>query len=172
MRPIPIDDPQTEKALIHLTLDRNVTAIDHFEQIQRGDAMIKADAIFIRDHRGRHLLDIESKWMSKEVTEVAKEFLIPLWTISKASLQKEPRSSNQNEVWAHRDHAVPVHLRMQILSELGRRRALRMCQLQAAIVGFKSTRHSILALACTGVVQIDLEAPPLGPDSTVRSGRW
>lgn len=172
MKPVPMDDPETEKALIHLTLDRNVTAIDYFEQIQTGDAMINADAIFIRDHRGRHLLDIESKRISAQVARLAKELLIPLRTISKANLLEEPRSSNESEVWAHRGHAVPVHFRMQIVAELGRKRALRMSELEAAIVGFKSIRPSILALACAGVVQIDLDAAPLGPGSMVRSERW
>ncbi|WFU24969.1 hypothetical protein QA649_01590 [Bradyrhizobium sp. CB1717] len=171
-KPIPIDSAETEKALIHLTLDRNVTAIDHFDQIQTGDTIIKADAIFVRDHRGRHLLDIESKRPSEQVAEVAKEFLIPLWTISTASLLEEPRSGNESEVWSHRDHAVPVHLRMQIVAELGRKRALGMSELKAAIIGFKSIRRSILALACARVVQIDLEAAPLGPGSIVRKGHW
>jgi hypothetical protein len=172
IKPIPIDSPATRMALLHLTLDPAVIAIDYFEEIPSPEGFISARCIFVRDGRGRHLLDIWSNPPAEKVIDIVRELEIPLWTISKETLTEEPQSTNESNVWKHRGHLIPVHFRMQVAAKLRRKPALPMNELETAIVGFKSVREPILALACASLVWIDLKTTALGPSSTVHRGNW
>jgi hypothetical protein len=54
-------------------------------------------------------------------------------------------------------------MRMQVLAELRKRRAVGMDELLASLVGFGSRREAVLSLACAGIVRIDLNSGPIGP---------
>jgi hypothetical protein len=164
IKPIPANNVATNDALIRLTLDHTVVAIDYFEEIVSGAARIRADSIFVRNARGRHLLEIlPSKRPSQQVLEVAQDMGIRRWTMTDAEIGEEPRHGNESEIWRHAGRAVPVHMRMQVLAALRKRRAVCMDQLLASLVGFGSKKEAVLALACAGIVRIDLDARPLGP---------
>jgi hypothetical protein len=87
-----------------------------------------------------------------------------------AEVGGDPRHANEEEIWRHAGREVPVHLRMQVLTELRKRRAVGMDELLTSLVGFGSTREAVLALACTGIVQIDLNTGSIGPHTVIRYG--
>lgn len=171
IKAVPANNLAIRDALIHLTLDHTVVAIDYFEEIVSGNVRIRADSIFARNASGRHLLEIlPSKRPTQQVIEVTQGMGIRRWTMTDAEIAAEPRHGNEREIWRHAGRTVPVHMRMQILAELRKRGAVGMDELLASLVGFSSNREAILALACAGIVRIDLNAGPLGPRTLVSYG--
>jgi hypothetical protein len=168
IKAIPVDNVLVRDALIRLTLDHTIVAIDYFEEIVSSDARIHADSIFAKNARGRHLLEVlPAKRPTREVIELAQSMGIPRWTVTDSELAEEPRRGNEREVWRHARRPVPVHMRMQILAELRRRGAVGMDELLASLVGFPSPKESVLALACAGIVRIDLSRGPISPNTFV-----
>jgi hypothetical protein len=171
IRAIPTGNAAVRDALIHLTLDHNVVAIDYFGEISSGNAFIRADSIFVRNASGRHLLEIlPSKRSTQQVIDLTEGMGIHRLTITDAEIRGEPRHGNEMRLWQHVGRAVPVHLRMQILSAVHKRSAVSMGELLASLIGLGSTTEAVLALACVGIIRIDLNSGPISPHTLVRSG--
>ena len=92
--------------------------------------------------------------------------LAPL-TRTTADIRREPRLANSRLVWSHRLHPVGIGRRRRILQVLGDDGPMALSRLLAAVPGETDPRPAVMALACCGLIELDLVSAPIGPQTRV-----
>jgi hypothetical protein len=88
--------------------------------------------------------------------------------LSEADIFAEPRCTNGRTIWAHADHPVPVGLRLQVLGVLADEGAMALGDLLGCLRSDRDPAPAVMAMACLGLIELDLVAAPIGPATRVR----
>jgi hypothetical protein len=83
----------------------------------------------------------------------------------------EPRSSNAAAVWSTRTRFFAVGDQVRVLAHLDEVGAAPLIELARSIVSSPDAVAAVLALACRGLIAVDLETEPIGPETLVRRVR-
>ncbi|OKO86818.1 hypothetical protein [Bradyrhizobium sp. AS23.2] len=162
---IPVRHPALREALIQLSLDPQVRSIEYVASI---------DAIVIQHDDDRDVLDVVP---ARAVRDIDEEGLVlialgelelkPL-VLTAEEIRREPRRTNANLIWSHKDVTVAIALRMRILQVLLDEGPMPLGQLIKALAGESDPAAAVMALACANLVHLDLSDQPLSPTTLVR----
>jgi hypothetical protein len=174
---IPFRHPLVRDALVLASLDPAVRSIEYLPTARSANASTDVDAIVLDRDGGRYYLDVIEARPRRSIAQhiILADALVELgllpWTMSAAEILSEPRWSNARAVWAHAGHAVPVGTRLQVVGALADEGAMALGDLLGRLRGDRDPAPAVMALACMGLIQIDLVAAPIGPATMVRPGR-
>jgi hypothetical protein len=163
MGAVPVPSRVIHDFLIQATLDPSVSSIRFVRTIHvvAKDA-IKVNSLLMR--RNQCLLAVFDKSSPEDRNLLSKliELGIKPLAVRKDDILREPRLTNTRTVWQHRKRCVPVHLRMKIALML---QATEVITVGALLSSLKQPQHgelSILSLACSNFLYLNLDSHPLG----------
>ena len=159
LAPIPVPNALARRALILSALDPDVLAIEPANE--------PAIAIVHRATGARALIVHSSPlpFPSNNLSDVPVEILTP------RDIAEEPRLSNALAIWANRHNRVGASDQVRILAHLNEAHTTPLIELACSAVSSGDAIAAILALVCRGLVTIDLETDPLGPETRVKRMR-
>jgi hypothetical protein len=161
-------------ALIQATLDPAVRAIEFIPSARVGKKEVALDAVVIVRDDGRFLLDVVP---ARPLRNVEDEGLVLLaadalglrtWTLTECDIRREPRFENARLVWGYRMAPVGIEMRMRILTMLRDDGPMSLGYLLQQLRGPRDPGRAVMALACSDLLELDLDMGPLGPSTTVR----
>lgn len=175
--PIPARHASVREALAHASLDPAIREISHLEAAHVGSAQVDLDAIVLSRDDGAFVLDVVP---ARPIRHLDEEGLVQIalcelrlqpLVVTAEDLKAEPRRSNVRQVWAHREWAVPVPLRLRILGAVADEGPLELWRLLEMMASDRDPLMGVFSLACDDLLQLDLTWWPLGPMTMVRSSR-
>lgn len=162
-------------ALILQTLDPAVRAIEYIASAQVHQTQVDLQAIVVVRDDGRYVLDVVAARRINDVEDEglaliaqAELGLTPL-VLTTQQIRREPRFSNTRLVWRYHQHPVGISLRLRVLQTLIDDGPMPLSRLLPAIRSDRDPGPAVLALACSGLVELDLVSQPLGPATIARS---
>jgi hypothetical protein len=173
---LPIVNLVTRDCLIQASLDPAVSKIDFLSYANVGDENVRLDTIVIHRDGGRYALDIEEIAPVRDLDEeglvlVAYDLLgLDVLRLKAAEVRQEPKLSNARTVWHHRGRIVGYDDRAAICGVLEEQGALPMRKLEAAARTSRPLAGSVYALACEGVLDLDIFGEPLSGRTVIRMG--
>ena len=173
---LPIVNLVTRDCLIQASLDPSVSKIDFVAYANVGDENVRLDTIVIHRDGGRYALDIEETAPLRDIDEeglvlVAYDLLdLDVLRLKAAQVRAEPRLSNARTVWRHHGRIVGYDDRAAICGVLEEHGALPMRKLEAAVQTSRPLAGSVYALACEGVLDLDIFDEPLSGHTVIRMG--
>jgi hypothetical protein len=102
---------------------------------------------------------------------VVRERELRSLVVTATDILREPRFGNVRDVWRYADRTVPIGIRLQVLKTLTDEGPLPLTELLASVRSNVDPAPSVMALACCGLIELDLDDSPLGPSTLVRSRR-
>jgi hypothetical protein len=162
-------------ALIQATLDPQVCSIEFRAQARLAATQVALDAIVIARDDGwfyldvvpaRPVRDLDTEGMA--LIALAELGLMPI-TLTATDIRREPRFANSRLVWSYRLHPVGISMRMRVLQTLADDGPMSLSRLVFAVRSDRDPNPAILALACSGLIELDLVSRPLGPDTIARA---
>jgi len=171
-RPVPIQCALFEDALVRASLDPSILAIELFRPPAWSPSPREPIVVVIRGNR-RFVLRVEgTKTHSADKVDPtqyrANPLALPEIVLTEADLRSEPLCTNNHLFWSHRRRRVSAGLSFQITQTLRENGAMTLGELVSAIRVLGNSDAAILALACSNLIELDLEMPPLGPATVVR----
>ena len=156
--PVFCPTPAARQALVGLTLDANVRTISPATD----------DAGAIATFTG-----IDGDARTLVVDSAADPVLAghDADVLTPADLLTEPRTGNAALVWACRSRWIPPGDLVRVLHHLDESGSSTLIDASRAAVASTDAVATVLALACRAVVDIGLEAGPLGPETRVSRRR-
>jgi len=173
---IPVRHPLLRDALVIASLDPTVRSIDYLPTARSSSGSTDVDAIVVERGAVRRFLDVIEARPRRSiarhllVADALLEIGLLPWTMSEAEILGEPRWSNARTVWAYAGHAVPIGTRMQVVGALTDEGAMPLGDLLGRLRGDRDPAPAVMAMACMGLIELDLVAAPIGPATMVRSG--
>jgi hypothetical protein len=172
---IPTPSDLVRDSLVQATLDPAVRRIDFHAQALVDAAHVDINAIGIVRDDGRFWLDVvEARPPRDEENEVlasaalAALGLAPL-TLTAEDIRRQPRFANAGLVWSHRLAPVGFSMRMAVLQILSDDGPMALSRLLPALRGDRDPVPPVMAMACSDLIEIDLNSRPLGPKTIVRA---
>jgi hypothetical protein len=86
-------------------------------------------------------------------------------------IRKEPRFTNCREVWRHHRYAVPIRDRLEIMQVMAEDGPQRIRELESRVSPTINLIASVCSLACSNILELELNQSPLGPRTIVRERR-
>lgn len=160
--PVPFATAVAHLALIQSTLDPDVIRIAPPPAADDQDA--RAVVAVVTDHDGQSALVIGDS--PGDPADDRRD--LRLRTVDRGALLAEPTATDLRMIWscAGRRYAPGDQVRiLQFLSDNGNATLFETAQAATASVDGVAT---VLALACRGLVELDLSEGPLGPETRVR----
>jgi hypothetical protein len=163
------------EALAQASLDPPVRSIVHIAQADVGSAQVDLDAVVLARDDGRFVLDLVPARRVRDIDEeglvqiALREMGLRQLVVTAEDLKREPLRANVRQVWAHKDWAVPMPLRMRILRALADEGPIELWRLLEMIASDRDPLMGVLALACADFLEVDLTSGLLGPMTVVRS---
>lgn len=160
--PVPVRMAVAQLALIQSTLDPDVVRIA--PPPMTGDQGASSVVAVVTDHDGQSALVIRDLPATK--ADDSRDLRIR--TMDSAALLAEPTATDLRMIWscATRWYAPGDQVRvLQFLADNGNTSLFDVAQAATASVDGVAT---VLALACRGLVELDLSEGPLGPETRVR----
>lgn len=171
---IPVRHPLQRDALVLASLDPKVRSIEYLPTAHSANASTDVDAIVLDRGDSRYHLDVIEARPRRSIARhiivadaLLEQGLLP-WTMSEAEILSEPRWSNARTVWAHAGHLVPVGVRLQVVSVLADEGGMMLGDVLSRLRSERDPAPAVMALACMGLLEIDLVAGPLGPRTMTR----
>jgi hypothetical protein len=161
-------------ALIQATLDASVRAIEFTASARVRSETVAIDAIVIVRDDGRWLLDVVPARPLRDVENeglallAADQLGLRTWTLTEADIRREPRFENARLVWGYRMAPVGIEMRMRILTMLRDDGPMSLGFLLQQLRGPRDPGRAVMALACSDLLELDLDMGPLGPATIVR----
>lgn len=172
---VPLRCPLVRDALIQASLDPMVRSIEFIASARVEQTPVDLGAIVLVRDDSRYLLDVVPARRLRDIEEEGLALiainslgLAPL-VLTAAEIRREPRFANCTLVWGHRLHPIGISLRLQILQTLADDGPMQLSRLLPAIRSDRDPGPAVLALACAGLVELDLDSAPLGPQTVARS---
>jgi hypothetical protein len=172
---IPAPCPLVRDALIQATLDPSVRTIEFLAQARVDATQVDLDAIVIVRDDGSFVLDVVP---ARPVRDVEQEGLaliaysrlgLSQITLTAADIKREPRFANSRLVWSYRLAPVGISMRMAVLQVLADDGPMALSRLLASLRSDRDPNPTIMALACSDLIELDLVSKPLGPQTIARS---
>lgn len=171
---IPITAPLVREALIQFTLDAAVRRIEIVPSATVRGVIVPLDAIVLAGDAGRELLEFPELAATRDLDAAGLELLaveqlkLRVRRVTTAEIRREPRASNCRTVWACRHRRVSVDDWVRLLDVLGEEGPMALSRAAAEMRFAGGAISAVLALACTDLIEIDLESALLGPETLVR----
>jgi hypothetical protein len=86
-------------------------------------------------------------------------------------IRREPRFTNAREVWRYNNHDVPLSDRLQIMHALAEEGPQSIMELANRISPTVDVVASVCSLACSNIVELEINEKRLGPRTIVRERR-
>jgi hypothetical protein len=172
--PVRFDGAIVHKALVHLTLDPAVRAIDVITSVDVLGANVPLDAIVVHRADGRHLLDIVEARKIRDLDDEALVLLaieklgLKTLTLDAAEIRRQPYATNCRLVWNCRNVNVQASDRVRILNALTEDGPMALGRLASEARWTTDAVGAVLSLACQDLVEVELQSSPLGPWTVVR----
>jgi len=162
-------------ALIQATLDPQVRSIEFRAQARVDAAPVDINAIVIVRDDGRFVLDVVPARSIRDIEHEGMALiaysrlgLTPI-TLTAADIKREPRFANSRLVWSYRLAPVGISMRMAVLQILADDGPMALSRLLSTLRADRDPSPSIMALACSDLIELDLISRPLGPQTVARS---
>jgi hypothetical protein len=174
--PIFVDHSLVHDFLIQASFDASINRIDFISKHSVAGQNILLDAIVV--HRGGRAYAVDFPEV-REIRDVDEEGLalialfelgLDLFSILAADVELEPHCSNAREVWRHRNVVVPVAVSNAIIASIEARGALSLRELAKTIEPGYPVLSAINAIACAGLINLDLKQKRLGPSTIATRG--
>ena len=91
--------------------------------------------------------------------------------VTAADIAAEPRLSNALAVWSTRHGQVAVGDQVRVLVHLDEASAAPLIEAARSAIATPDGVAAVLAFACRGLIAVDLETEPIGPETAVRRVR-
>jgi hypothetical protein len=175
-RRIPVDSAMALQALVQTSLDPAVVEIDFIESAKVSGIEVPVRSIVLVRSDGPWLLDLVDAEPPQDIDQAGVRLLaieslgIPMLTQTHADLDKEPRASNCDLVWACRRRQVAPDDRIRILNRLEESPVSSLIEVASAVRTGDGVA-SVFALACENLVELDLASAPVGPSTAVALGK-
>jgi hypothetical protein len=174
---IPVRHPAVRDALIQASLDPRVRSISYVAAAVVANEEVDLGAIVVQRDDGRFLLDVvEARRIRNLVDEglaliaIAELGLKP-WVISALELRREPRYTNAQYVLLYAGQRVPRKLRSRILRALVDRESMALGELERSVRSRRDPSNDVLALVCSGELELDMTTQPIQLTTIVKSRR-
>jgi hypothetical protein len=174
--PILVDYSLVYDFLIQTSFDASVDRIDFISAHNVAGQDIFLDAIVVRQGGRAYAVDFPEVRELRDVDEeglaliALSELGLDLRDVFAADVQLEPHCSNAREVWRHRNGQVPVAVSADIVTAIEARGSLSVRQLAKTIEAGQMVPSAIYALACAGIINLDLKQKRLGPGTIATRG--
>jgi hypothetical protein len=171
-RRIPVRSAIALRALVQASLDPAVVEIDFIESAKVRGIEVPVRSIVLVRADGPWLLDLVDARPPLDIDQAGLHLLaieslgIPTLTQTHADLDKRPRASNCDLVWACRRRKVAPDDRILILRRLEESAAFPLIEV-ASVVRTGDGVATVFALACENLVELDLVSAPVGPSTAV-----
>jgi len=172
--PIRFAAPIVKKALVQLTLDPSVHALQFIPSAEVLGMPVQIDAIVVCRADNKHYLDVIEARKQHDLDEeglillaLEQLGLAPL-TVSPADLRQQPYASNCCLVWNSRHLQVRASDKVRVLQALTEDGPMSLGRLAAETRWSPDPVGAILSMACQDLVEIDLASRLLGPETTIR----
>lgn len=172
---IPAPSDLVRDSLVQATLDPAVRRIDFHAQALVDAKNVDLDAIGIIRDDGRFWLDVVEARRPRDVEHeklasaaFAALGMAPL-TLTAEDIRRQPRFANAGLVWSHHLAPVGLSMRMAVLQTLSDDGPMALSRLLSAVRGDRDPVPPVLAMACSDLIEIDLQSQPLGPETVVRA---
>ena len=172
--PVRFDGHIVHKALVQLSLNPTVRALEFIPSAEVSGTHVPLNAIVVSQPDGQRLLDVVEARRLRDLDEEALSLLAierlglePL-TITPAELRRQPYATNCCLVWNCRNLRVHASDRVRILQLLTEDGPMTLGRLASEARWTTDAVGAVLSMACQDLVEIDLEAAPLGPWTVVR----
>jgi hypothetical protein len=171
-RAVPVRDALFEEALVQASLDPTVRAIEPLPRSPLSP-LRREEAVVVVRVDGRFVLVVEAATTRSADAIIPPEFRtdspqLPKMVLTEAYLRSEPRCSNNRLVWSYRRRRVSAGLRFQIIQTLREDGPITLAELTSVVRILGNSCAPVLALACADLVELDLEAVPLGSATVAR----
>jgi hypothetical protein len=172
--PIRFEARVVHKALVQLSLNPTVGALEFIPSAEVSGTHVLLNAIVVCQPDGRRLLDVVEARRLRDLDDEALSLLAierlglePL-TITPAELRRQPYASNCCLVWNCRNLRVHASDRVRILHAVAEDGPMTLGRIASEARWTTDAVGAVLSMACQDLVEIDLEATPLGPETIVR----
>jgi hypothetical protein len=161
-------------ALVQQTLDPAVRTIEYIASARVHQAQVELGAIVIVRDDGRFLLDVVGARRIRDVEDeglaliAQAELGLTTLLLTTEEIRREPRFANARLVWAHRLHPVGISIRMKVLTLLADQGPMAFGRLLLEIRADRDPTSAVLAMACSGLILLDIVSRPLGPATIAR----
>ena len=160
------------QALVQASLDPAVVEIDFIASAKVRGIEVPVRSIVLARADGRWLLDLVDAEPAQDIDQAGLRLLgieslgIQTLTQTHADLNREPKASNCDLVWACRRRQVGPDDRIRILHRLEESSVSPLIEVaSAARIG--DGVASVFALACENLLELDLVSAPVGPSTAV-----
>lgn len=171
---VPMRHHLMRDALVQAALDPSIRSIGYLPTIPTTPSTWDVDAIVIERDGRRCYLDIVEARPRRSIAQrlmVAQALLDlglrPL-VRTESELMREPRCTNARTVFEYNSRPVDVELRLQILSALTEDGAMPLGELLSRLRSHRDPVTAVMSLACSDIIELDLESTPLGPRTVTR----
>lgn len=168
--------PLIRDSLVQATLDPTIRSIQYLPNILAAPPM-KVDAIAIERDDGRYYLDVVEARPRSSISQrlIVAQALLDLGlrplVRTESDILREPRCSNARAVWDYAGRPVHVGLRLQVLGALADEGSMTLGDILKRIHSDRDPVPAIMAMACAGLIEIDLNGGLIGPSTLVRQSR-
>jgi hypothetical protein len=170
---IPAPSDLVRHSLVQASLDPSVRRIDFHAQEVVYAAHVDINAIGIVRDDGRFWLDVVEARPARNIEReklasaaFAALGMAPL-TLTAEDIRRQPRFANAGLVWSHRLAPVGFSMRMAVLQILSDDGPMALSRLLPALRGDRDPVPPVMAMACSDLIEIDLNSRPLGPKTIV-----
>jgi hypothetical protein len=163
---IPVRHSALRDALIQASLDPRVHSIAYVASARVGREQVELDAVIVKRDDRPFLLDVVPARPVRNLEDeglaliALAELDLQPWIISAKELRREPRYTNAQFVWLYNGTRVPIELRKRILQALDQQ-SMQLGRLEQTVGADPDPHNAIMALACAGLLELDLFSQPI-----------
>lgn len=172
---IPIRETLRRDFLIQATLDPGVRHIDYYPTTVVFDRVVRIDALVLDRDDGRFAVDfVDTHSLEDPDGEALLQLAFDkkysgLLGVTEADVRREPRFASAREVWRHAEIKINAGDRSQIVDTLNAEGPIPLRALEGLVSTRRDAIEVVYALACEGIVTLDL-CSPLDDRAIVRTG--
>jgi hypothetical protein len=171
---IPITNTTARDALIQASLDPAVSKIDYLSWANVSGENVRLDAIVLHRDGRKYCLEILEARPLRDLDEEGL-VLVAFANLGISSIEKsaeeilqEPRCSNAREIWQNCNTRVSFHDQADVVTALEAHGALTIRELGKIVDVSRPLTTVIYALACEGVIEIDISERKLSGHTMIR----
>jgi hypothetical protein len=167
--PVPISSALRLDFLVQSALDPSVDEIDYVHSSAISGCRVRLDLPIIVRNRARFAVDIVDDHPLRSVDDeglsllAVQELGLEVLELRRVDILRDPVAENARRVWRHADQEVSVDDEIAALEALsGKHFAIdQLAEMTGVSV------EAVFALACAGLVAVDLKSQPICPGTMV-----